>query len=211
VTAVSSFRLLSQSEEIARNQIIAKESWDGVFDQVIYFGSHEPLLASINTEFIKSEQFPTIDRMMVAASLSNDWACLINADIVVSPLLAKVVEDCKRNKIEAITSMRYEFEPGQDLERARVVDSGYDFFMSSPSHWAGAAKQVPSGYRIGHNRWDNWVLGYFNTVCRKRFVDVTSKRLIFHPKHGERKQPYHIQVPHDIYLEVGRPPFYKLP
>lgn len=212
MTAVSSFRPLSESEEIATNQIRAKESWDDVFDDVVYFGDYEPLLDGGKTLFIASEQFPTLDRMMLAATFGNGWTCLINSDIVVSPLLGKVVRECQQKKIEAITSMRYEFEPEQkDLNKAVVKDSGYDFFMSSPEMWLGAFKQVPNGYRIGHNRWDNWVLGYFNTVCRKRFVDVTSKRLIFHPRHGERKQPYHISVPQDIYLELGRPPFYKLP
>lgn len=208
--AVSSFRPLSESKEIARNQIRAKRSWEDVFDQIVYFGDPEPQLSSSKTEFVESEQFPTVDRMMAAAALANDWSCLINSDIVVSPLLGKVVRDCIRNKIEAITSQRYEFT-GEDLNHARVKDSGYDFFMSSPKQWAEAAKVVPSEYRIGHNRWDNWVLGRFNVVCMKRFVDVTSKRLIFHPRHGERKQPYHISVPNDTYLQLGRPPFYRLP
>lgn len=212
MTAVSSFRPLSESKEIARNQLRAKESWEDVFDEIVYFASApEPDLKSSKTYFVPCEEFPTIDKMMTTASVANDWACLINSDIVVGPLLGTVIRDCIKKNIQAVTSMRYEFEPGADLSRARVKDSGYDFFMSSPGLWADAAKQIPSGYRIGHNRWDNWVLGYFNTVCKKRFVDITSRKVIFHPRHGERKQPYHIAVPQDAYIQLGRPPFYRLP
>ena len=210
ICAVSSFRPLSDSAEIATNTVRAKESWEDAFDQIIYFGKAEPELESAKTTFIESEQFPTIKTMMAAAALADGWTCLINSDIVVSYFLGPVVEECQRKKIEAITSMRYEFEPGDSLDRARVVDSGYDFFMSSPAMWAGAAKQIPDGYRIGHNRWDNFCLGYFRVVCKKRFVDVTSRKLIFHPHHGDRFQPHHIDVPKDKYLEAGIPPLYRL-
>lgn len=211
--AVSSFRPFSESKDIATNQLRAKQSWEDAFDHIVYFGDPEPELETPKTTFIMdSEQFPQIKRMMAAASFAgNDWVCLINSDIVVSSFLGVIVEECKRKKIEAITSMRYQFEPDDlDKSKAKVVDSGYDFFMTSPTMWAAAAKSCPEGYRIGHNRWDNWVLGFLNTVCRTKFVDVTNRRLIFHPRHGERKQPYHIEVPDDVYLKLGRPPFYKL-
>jgi hypothetical protein len=211
MTLITSHRPLSESEEIARNQLRAKESWEPVFDEIIYFGKYEPALASIKTMFIESEEFPTIDLLLTAAALASGWTCLINADIVVSPMLGMVLQECIQKRVQAFTSMRYEFEPdANDLSKAKVKDSGYDFFMTDTALWIGAAQKIPKGYRIGHNRWDNWILGYFNTVCRRRFVDITSRRCIFHPRHSERKQPYHIDVPQDQYLDVGRPPFYRL-
>ena len=146
--------------------------------------------------------------------MAKGWAAIINADIVVSIRLGAVVQECIRKGIKAITSYRYEFNtpnPDPELSGAKVKDLGFDFFMADPTVWKGASDVVPEGYRIGHNRWDNWCLGYMNTVLGKKFVDVTSRRLIFHPRHGERKQPYHITVPNDKYLELGRPPFFKLP
>jgi hypothetical protein len=212
MTLITSHRPLSESPEIARNQIRAKESWELVFDEIIYFGKQEPSLSSNKTMFIDSDEFPTIDLLLTAAALASDWSCLINADIVVSPLLGKVLEECIQKRVQAFTSMRYEFDPdAKDMSQAKVKDSGYDFFMTDAALWTGAAQKIPPGYRIGHNRWDNWILGYFNTVCRRRFVDITSRRVIFHPRHENRKQPHHIDVPQDQYLDVGRPPFYRLP
>lgn len=211
MTVVSSFRPFKDSAEVARNQLRAKESWESVFTEIIYFGGLEPALVSPKTMFVDSKEFPTIDLLITAASFARGWVCILNADIVVSTVLGAVVAECIRKNVKAITSKRYQFEPDDpDMERAKVVDAGYDFFMADAKMWAGAAQHVPSGYRIGHNRWDNWVLGYFNTVCQKRFVDITSRRCVFHPRHGERKQPYHIDVPNDRFLQLGRPPFYKL-
>ncbi len=209
MTCVSSFRPLGESPEIAKNQLFAKQSWEQTFDRIIYFGEYEEKLASPKTIFIGSEQFPTLDRMLTAASLSDDWSCLINADIVVSNTLGTVVLECIRRNIQAITSKRYQFE-NEDLQKAKVVDSGYDFFMTDAKLWLGAAQNVPPGYRIGHNRWDNWVLGWLRVMCGKHFVDVTSRRLIFHPRHGGRKQPHHIDVPNDKFIQNGIPPLYRL-
>lgn len=211
MTSVSSFRPFKDSDEVARNQYRAKESWEEVFSEIIYFGAHEPALVSPKTFFVDSPDFPTIDLMITAASFCRGWVAILNADIVVSTMLGSVVAECIRKNVQAITSKRYEFEPdAPNMDKAKVKDSGYDFFMADAKLWAGAATHVPSGYRIGHNRWDNWVLGYFNVICGKRFVDVTSRRCIFHPRHGERNQPHHIQVPNDRFLQLGRPPFYKL-
>lgn len=211
MTSVSSFRPFKDSEEVARNQLRAKQSWEQVFDEIIYFGSDEPKLASVKTMFVDSKEFPTIDLLITAASFARGWVAILNADIVVSKALGAVVAECIRRNVRAITSKRYEFEPdAENMDKAKVKDAGYDFFMADAKMWAGAAQHVPSGYRIGHNRWDNWVLGYFNVICGRQFVDVTSRKVVFHPRHGERKQPYHIEVPNDRFLQLGRPPFYKL-
>lgn len=211
MTSVSSFRPFQDSDEVARNQLRAKDSWEAVFNEIIYFGIREPRLMSTKTMFVDSPEFPTIDLLITAASFARGWVCILNADIVVSPMLGAVVADCIRRNIMAITSKRYEFEPDTpSLDSAKVKDSGYDFFMADAKLWARAAQHVPNGYRIGHNRWDNWVLGYFNVTCGRQFVDITSKRCIFHPRHGGRKQPYHIDVPNDRFLQMGIPPLYKL-
>lgn len=211
MNCVSSFRPLKDSAEIAANQLRAKASWEQVFEHITYLGTEEPLLASPKTTFIPSEQFPTIDRLLTAASAGPGWCALINADIVVASTLPALVEECQRKGIRAITSQRYEFEINDvKLRNAKVKDSGYDFFMSDRTVWAAARNLIPPGYRIGHNRWDNWILGFLNSSIGRQFVDVTSRRVIFHPRHAERCQPYHIAVPHDQYLELGRPPFWRL-
>ena len=45
LVAVSSFRALDDSAEVAANQLRAKRSWDLVFDRIVLFGAYDKRLA----------------------------------------------------------------------------------------------------------------------------------------------------------------------
>lgn len=208
--AISSHRALSDCpEEIARNQIRAHQSWQGVFDEIIYFGPSEPALSCPNTTFIESEDFPFISSLCTAASLCADYACLINADIVVGWNLGSAIHEVWSRGGVAATSRRYEFT-GEDLTHSNIVDLGIDFFCATPDMWRRASKSVPSQYRLGHSAWDTWVMSFFNTVAGRAFWDITKRRAIFHPKHENRKRVHAIKPVDDQYTTNPGFPFLKL-
>lgn len=201
ITAISSFRPFSDcSPEIESNQILAKRSWDRVFSDVIYFGPFQLDLAGPKTTFISVEPWPHISLLMHAAALTGQMACIINADIVVTPALLDGVQTALKLGAASMTSERYEFDPVTgDFSRARVVDLGIDFFCATPEVWKDTAMRVPSEFRIGHNRWDSWLSSYWNMSLGHRFVSLRKFRAVFHPKHGDRKQPYEIKFTHDYW------------
>lgn len=208
LAAVSSFRALDDSVEVAANQIRAKRSWDIVFDRIVLFGAHDKRLASQTTEFIKCEDFPHISAMAWAASQQTVPTCILNADIVVAKNLKALVNQAWAKGALAMTSQRLEFDPKtEDYFRARVVDLGCDFFCAKPEIWRRVYKEIPNQFRIGHNRWDQWMLNYLWHICGRRFRDITTLGPIFHPKHGNRKQPHNIDASGvNFYQQIGFPP-----
>ena len=131
LTAVSSFRAMDDSDEVAANQLRAKRSWGLVFDRIILFGDYDKRLASPTTEFIGGMDFPDIQRMAFVASRQTVPVCLLNADIVVAPNLKAMVNKAWAKGALAMTSQRLEFDPKtEDYFRARVVDLGCDFFCA---------------------------------------------------------------------------------
>lgn len=211
VIAVSSFKPLDLSVEIALNQIRAHNTWTKVFDAIIYFGKHEPRLADSRTSFIYHDDFPTISLMALTASMTGDWCCLINSDIVVSPLLMTVWDRAVRQGAKAMTSFRWEYDPDNlDLMDAHVTDVGFDFFATTPDWWSRVSLEVPASYRIGHNIWDSWLLGFFNTHLGRKFFDITSQRVIFHPKHGNREQKWPVVNEPSSYTTFSGAPSTKL-
>ena len=194
--AISSHRALSDSAEVARNQIRAKTSWNLVFDSIVYFGPEENELKSHNTAFIETEDFPTISSLFFTASQMDDFTVILNADIVVDPKLRSLMRFMIQFKdLWAVTSHRWEFQ-GEQTDSSQVKDHGVDFFGAWPQIWQMAWKEVPSTYRIGHNAWDSWMLGFLNTKFRGHFWDITEQQCIFHPVHQERKRVYPIvEVP----------------
>lgn len=193
MVAISSFKPLDLSAEVALNQIRAHRTWSKVFDAIIYFGKQEPRLACSKTSFILHDDFPTISLMALTASITSDWACILNSDIVVSPMFPQIWDKAVRQGAKAITSFRWEYEEDDlNLMNAKVVDNGFDFFATTPDLWSRISLEVPSTYRIGHNAWDSWMLGFFNSVLKRKFFDITSQRVIFHPKHGNREQKWPI-------------------
>lgn len=208
LVAISSFRKLDDSAEVAANQLRAKRSWDLVFDEIFLFGDYDKRLATPITRFIKSEDFPFIADLVMEASYNAVPTCILNADIVVAPNLKEMVNKAWAKNALALTSQRLEFDPAtEDYFRARVVDLGCDFFCAFPSVWRQVYRAIPSQFRIGHQRWDNWMLNFLWFTYRRRFADITTLGPIFHPKHGARKMPYTIDVPDSaFYLQVGFPP-----
>lgn len=202
---------MGDCEEVAHNQLRANQSWRQIFTEIVYFGPHEPVLAGAAVQFIPCDPFPPISALALAASMGGNWACLINADIVISSnLMSAIPEAVRTHRARAITSRRWQIEPWGDLENSKLVDFGYDFFLAERSLWLDIARKVPAQYRIGHAAWDTWVMGYFNKTVGRQFVDITSRRCIFHPRHENRHQPYTFQVVEDQYGHAGGMPLIQL-
>jgi hypothetical protein len=208
--AISSHRPHSDSAEIAANQIRAHESWQKVFDEILYFGPPEAQLTCDRTTFLECEDFPKIKSLITAASLCSGIVCLLNADIIVAPHLNDIMANLQSYGALAATSQRYQFQPGQDLKTAKVSDYGVDFFAADATLWKRAALHIPDIYRIGHNSWDSWLLGFFNHTCNRRFFDITRSRCIFHPVHHSRKRVYSFIPIDDQFSKRCGLPFSKL-
>lgn len=207
LVAVSSFRPLDHSAEVAANQLRAKASWDQVFDRIFLFGSYDQRLDSSTTEFIQCEDWPHISLMAMTASWQPDPVCILNADIVVALHLKDIVNRGWSMNAQALTSKRYEFEPSKEnYDSAEVVDVGVDFFCAFPNVWKQVWRQIPSGFRIGHQLWDSWMLAFLTHTYPQRFFDLTKHRPIYHPRHGDRKMPHHISVdPESFHPNWGFP------
>lgn len=212
MTAISSHRPLDDCAEVSRNQIRANHSWRPLFSEIIYFGTFEPKMFAPSVQFIECDPFPPISALALTASICGNWTALINADIVLAAsLMSALPEAVSRRKARAITSRRWQFEPGdKNLADAKLVDFGYDFFMAERALWLDIARKVPRQYRIGHAGWDTWVLGYFNSVVGKQFVDITARRCVFHPRHENRHQPYQFEIAEDRYGQAGGMPRVQL-
>jgi len=208
LVAISSFRPLDHDAEVSTNQLRAKKSWDKVFDAIVLFGEPDPRLATPTTHFVKCEQFPHISLLVWMASKQLAPSCILNADIVVAPNLKELLSQAWNKGVLAMTSRRLEFDPKtEDYFKARVVDLGADFFCARQEVWGQAYKEIPAQFRIGHNRWDNWMLNFLWHTCRRRFVDISTLGPIFHPKHGGRKQPHAIDDSNvNFYQQIGFPP-----
>jgi hypothetical protein len=189
VIAVSSFRAMGDSQEVANNQIRAIESWRPVFNTIFLFGAFDKSIAHPRIHFVEGPDFPPLSLLFLLASTSVEPAAILNADIVVSNSLSQTVDKAFSRGADALTSRRYEFDPQKpDFERAKVVDLGADFFCAPASVWARAWRAVPTCYRIGNGGWDNWLLGFLGTTFKRTFADITPARAIFHPRHSERKR-----------------------
>jgi hypothetical protein len=107
----------------------------------------------------------------------------------------------------ALTSKRFEFDPAtEDYGSAKVVDPGVDFFCAFPQVWKKVYKEIPPQFRIGHQKWDSYLLAFLWHNCQRRFFDITELQPIYHPKHGGRHMPHHIAVPEEaFYLNMGFP------
>ncbi len=143
----------------------------------------------------------------MAASLSAGNACILNADIVVSDRLPMAINAVVMKKGQCAISRRWQFD-GDDTSKAALQpnDFGIDFFWAKPEIWRGAAKTIPAHYRIGHNSFDTWLLGYFNTVSPRGSYDITPRKVILHPRHEDRIRIHPISPIDDIYtLNCGWP------
>jgi len=205
MTVISSFRPLDKSPTIARNQLRAKQSWEGVFDSIMYFNAPDERMASPKTVFIDSEDFPHMSALFLAAAMTDDITAIVNADIVCMPALRGVIEREIGRGAGAMMSFRMEFDPERpDYVNAKQVDNGLDFFCTVPEIWHMAYKFVSQEYRISGGKWDTWLMNFLHVTLSGRFFpDITHHRCIFHPKHGEREFPYYISPIDDAFCIGG--------
>lgn len=198
MTFVSSFRPHSGNAEYALNQKRAVASWVDKADQIVLFGEQEPELDADNVVFIQPQNaWPSIKEMARIAAAVDDEACLINADIVVGESYFSALDAWRRNRGMSATSRRFQYEPKiypKSLSTASVVDQGFDFFMARKPMWQLSLDELPDQMWIGHCLWDNWMLGFFALNASQFHFNLTRFRFIFHPKHGNRKQPMIVNV-----------------
>lgn len=209
--AISSFRPHKEDAEYRQNQIRAKESWEKVFDRIIYFGIKEPELDSPKTTFITHEGWPTIRDVAAEASRQVDMVAVLNADIVLTRGFFALECRMREGGAMAVTSRRYTFDPAKPIDVSACVieqnDKGLDVFVMMPALWARIAVEVPLCLRMGHQQWDTWVSGWCTYNLGRSYRNFNELRAILHPEHNGRKMPYARWVaPNDKYVSLAEWP-----
>lgn len=189
--AIGSHKPFSESEEYAATQAMAATSWHEHFSAIYYFGNYEQGLNHDKVLFAKSSGYPTIKEMAEFAShCACEYVAMINADIVIGPRIGEVEKKLNELSLPAAVSYRHEFDPADpkwmDSAERKLNDRGMDIFVAKPEIWRMVAKRIPEYLRIGHNRWDSWVCGFFCEHLGYGFRHFTDYRCVFHPKHGGR-------------------------
>lgn len=190
--ALSSHRPHSRSVEFARNQKMAKRTWEGFFRKIIYIGEPEPELKSQKTTFMPGEDWPTIHSLATIAAAQPEVTAILNADILVNPKLRVVETRLQNGSAVCASSRRYHIDPHlPNFDRAQLIESdrGRDIFVTTPKVWLRVALQIPKHLRIGHQQWDAWMTDFFNTY-KPGFIDFTLMKCIFHPYHTDRQMPF---------------------
>lgn len=199
MNAVSSHRPHARSAEFARNQALAKRTWEPVFKQIVYVGPQEPELDSEKTTFIYSEDFPSIQTLAKVAANLRGITALLNADISLGPRIRNVEYRMLSGGLKCASSRRYHFDPHNpqwEMAALDEKDRGRDIFMAKQQVWQKVADTIPPHFRIGHQQWDAWMSDFF----RDKVVpigreydpskDFTKERCVFHPHHGDRQMPH---------------------
>lgn len=195
---VSTCRPMGDDPEYDRNQLVAKASWEAVASAIVYFNEPQPRLASPITRFIPWEPYPRLIDVVDLCADQDDWACIINSDIVVMPVFKRLEAKLKGKKAVAASSWRWTFDPAVGVEPCAHNDNGLDFFAAVPGAWNllfEAMQKSPQGeidsprhLRLGAPSWDSWCLGaFFHLFSHMGFYNLTGSRCIRHPKHGGRK------------------------
>lgn len=193
---VSSHRPHNVSGEYRRNQVLAKNTWEGICHKITYFGEHEPELGSYKTTFVPSEQWPKIKALAECAGNYNGLTAILNADIVLTPTILGLERQMRLKRHLCASSRRWAFRvQGHTLsdmvENAELGDErGRDIFVAGGVVWRHLANEIPDGYRIGNPYWDAFITDFFRQHYDASFVDFTSWRCVFHPIHGERNYPF---------------------
>lgn len=190
VTILSSFRPHKDSLAYRENQIRAHQSWEGLVDEIVYFGEAEPELQGDNTRFHPSPNWPFIWVLAEYAAKQKCPVAIVNADIVLEEPVKRVFEIVATTSIGCATSRR------RDLETRQIIpnDNGRDIFICKPKLWGKVARDIPRSCRIGHQMWDAWAVGYMRKTIGKRFADFTQLACVFHPRHEERLTPYSQEI-----------------
>lgn len=207
IVAISSQKPFTKAApEIVENQIRAFKSWEKVFNGIVYFGHPVAGLNGPKTTYVHTKNAPTIKSLAEKAAEFAGWACLINADIVVTPGILSVWRQlCKTNAVCAL-SKRFDLVTGQQLPN----DNGLDIFLATKSVWRAVSREVPEQFKIGSILWDTWMASFFATNYSDRCYDFTPSRVVFHPKHENRGDQSLLDKPSDKYLTETRYPAYIL-
>ena len=187
---------MNEDSEIARNQSLAKRSWEMWAKRIVYFGTSDFDLRSPRTIFLEAEQFPRIKSLMECAGGMNGYTAILNADIVVKPEIRRLEQMMGLRGKLCASSRRYHFDPNTcNWDAAELGDDrGRDIFIARHDVWKRAAREVPEAFRIGNGRWDGYVTDLFRRHYNDSFIDFSQKRLVFHPIHGNRKRPYDEEI-----------------
>lgn len=209
--AVSSFRPHNEEAEYRQNQLRAKESWEKIFDRIIYFGHAEPELASSKTTFIEHDGWPTIREVASEAGRQMDVVAVLNADIVLTRNFFALECRMRESGVMAVTSRRYTFDPEKPIDVPACVihqnDKGLDIFVMMPSLWSRIALEVPQCLRMGHQQWDTWVSGWCTYHLARAYRNFNDLRAVLHPEHNGRKMPHARWVaPNDRYVGLAEWP-----
>lgn len=202
MTAVSSPRPhLDCPEEIEMNQIRAKESWNKVFQSIIYLGCPIPGFQE-KTSFIPHTGKPTIKRLAEVCAQQYGWSCIINSDIVMAPQTRHLESNLEAFGGLCAVSRRYEIPPSGNIEDAILLpdDYGLDFFCAKQEVWQFVATVIPEQFKIGMIVWDQWMSNCFVREFQPYCYDLTPSRLVFHPRHANRNYE-HFEPPKDFYLQ----------
>lgn len=129
--------------------------------------------------------------MLDVAAATPGWSIILNADIVIRGDIHRILSFAESLRAVCAISRRYEFTD-LNFKDAKVVDLGLDFFMARQETWGKILDEYPERYRFGHSSWDALMLGAFNCIGKEMCFDLTKHRFVFHPRHGERRQAFHI-------------------
>lgn len=191
--AISSPRPRNQCPaQIVQQQMEAIWSWSKVFDEILLFGLEDPqITAMVGKErvgFVGSVGRPSIKQMCAMAAGTQEWCCLLNADIIVDGNWPRVQDELLKSGMECAVSRRWEIPPSGDTGHAQLKDLGLDFFCASPEIWKAAAEKIAEEFQIGRIMWDTWMLAFFMEASGGKCADLTPARVVFHPQHGHRRE-----------------------
>lgn len=205
---VSTCREMGDHPENDRNQLAAKRSWEFVADTIVYFNKPQPELASSKTVFIDSEHYPRLIDVVDFCADQTQWCAIVNADIVLTPVLKPLEKQLIEKHAAAATSWRWQFDPNVGIDPCAHIDCGLDFFAGTPATWDkvfNGMGQTPQGWhdspshlRLAAPTWDQWLLGALNKVSRHHFYNLTKYKVVLHPAHGNRKHGQGIPDVHHI-------------
>lgn len=178
--------------EISQQQMEAIWSWSKVFSEVLLFGQEDDqITAMVGREragFVGSVGRPTVKQMCALAAGTEEWCCLLNADIIVDQSWLRVEQELKQSGCVCAVSRRWEIPPSGDTGHAQLKDLGLDFFCATPELWKEAASKIPEEFEIGRIMWDTWMLAFFMEASQGKCADLTAARVVFHPQHGHRRE-----------------------
>lgn len=178
--AISSYRPFEDSQEISRNQLKAKETWEPLFNRITYFGPVEDALKSPKTYFVECLGKPSIKSLALHAGHGFGWKSLINSDIQIDPKAKNLERILNRHEAACAFSFRI------PIGKTEKKDLGIDFFLATTDVWHRLSHIIPEQFTIGRQQWDTWVLSFFFTHYGEHCFDLSPMKLIYHPDHEER-------------------------